>query len=685
MIPEDLRILLIEDSPGDARLVLELLRDTPYDAVPVTRCSALREALSLEGMNAASVLVLLDPHLPDSKGLRTMRKAKDHFTESALMVLTGSSDERLALESIRAGAQGFLRKDALTPAELTSAISHAIERHGFIRRIRESDQELLVRERRFRSLVEGSKDMALMLDAEARVLYASPAVHRYFGFTPVGMKAFNAVVPDDLPLARARFREAIERPETTVHLLMRTRTVEGERFVMEGTITNLLATEGVHAIVVNLHDVTAQIESMERVVTERNNQLALINSSSDMIWSVDTSLRVITANRTFIKGIKELGGFEVEPGRTIVPPIRFGTYDADQWRSFYERALAGESFTVEEHALEPREIWGEFTFNPIRQGADIVGVACAGHDVTHRKLAERELLRMNTELESRVKARTEELERLNDELHEQIRHNMQLSEMLLERNDELLASLTYAKHIQDGVSRGLENMGFFTDHALLALPRDVVSGDFLWHHETEELSILFLGDCTGHGVPGALMAMLGNSLLNQAVLDQGEVDPAVILMRLSTMLSRHFGGHSGPNQVKDGMDAGCWVIEKTTLSASYSGALMNGMVLRDGMLVELQGSRRAIGGFGHVQEPAYIAERLQLRKGDRLVLASDGYASQFGGADGRKLKSKVFKEYLLETCGLGASDTVGRLDDRLRRWMGGNPQVDDVLVFVADL
>ncbi len=685
MIPEDLRILLIEDNPGDARLVMELLRDTPYDSVPVTQCSALREALRLVGMNSASVLVLLDPHLPDSKGLRTLHKVKDQFTESALMVLTGSSDEGLALESIRAGAQGFLRKDALTPAELTSAISHTIERHGFIRRISESDQELLARERRFRSLVEHSKDMALMLDPEARVLYASPAVHRYFGFTPVGMRAFDAVVPEDLPLARARFRESMERPEAAVHVLIRTRTLEGERYVMEGSITNLLATAGVHAIVVNLHDVTTQIESMERLVTERNNQLALINSSSDMIWSVDTALRVITANRTFVKGIKELGGFDVEPGHTIMPPIRFGTYDAGQWKAFYERALAGERFTVEEHAVEPREIWGEFTFNPIRQGAAIVGVACAGHDVTHRKLAERELMLMNTELENRVKARTEELERLNDELHEQIRHNMQLSEMLLERNDELLASLTYAKHIQDGVARGLESMGFFTDHALLALPRDVVSGDFLWHHETDERSILFLGDCTGHGVPGALMAMLGNSLLNQAVLDQGEVDPAAILMRLSSMLSRHFGGQSGTSQVKDGMDAGCWVIEKATLSACYSGALMKGMVLHDGKLIELDGSRRAIGGFGQEQEPRYSAERVQLCKGDRLVLASDGYASQFGGAHGRKLRSKGFKDYLLELNGLSASDTISGLNERLRRWMGTNPQVDDVLVFVADL
>ncbi|HEY0978810.1 MAG TPA: PAS domain S-box protein, partial [Flavobacteriales bacterium] len=409
-------ILLVEDNPGDARLITEMLRETAFSGANLVTTTTLRETLDKPVEPSTVAMVLLDLNLPDSNGIHTLERVLPPYSASAIIVLTGLEDEGLALDALRHGAQNYLTKGHIGAEQLERELRYAVERHGFVMRLREADNELVGRERRFRSLVEHSSDLTLQLDNNGRIIYASPGVHRMFGHTPMGSDILAMLDPLDEAQARAWFDEALEHPERPVSVLLKSTTHDGRRYTLEGTITNLRHFEGVGALVVNLHDVTKRDLAMEEVVSERNSKKALINSSTDMIWSVDREFRIITANRSFVNRVKDLAGFDVSPGRTIVPPIRFGSYDSETWKRYYSRALEGASFVIEEHSDGEDPLWGEFTFNPILEGDRITGVACACRDITERKRTEQHILQLNARLEERVEDRTRQLMNTNQEL-----------------------------------------------------------------------------------------------------------------------------------------------------------------------------------------------------------------------------------------------------------------------------
>src|SRR5690606_24007458 len=246
---------------------------------------------------------------------------------------------------------------------LERELDYAVERHGFMMRLREADEELVARERRFRSLVEHSSDLTLMLDPGGRVIYASPSVHRTFGHIRPGQSYLSLLGRGGVKKAQAAFDMAVKHPERAVPLTVETRAEEGEVRTLEGTITDLGHYEGVSAIVINLHDATLRVKAMEQALSERNNKKALIDSSKDLIWSVDRNYNIIEANQWFIKSVESMGGTIPVVGTSILPLIQRGNFK-DGWAAYLERALAGESFMIEEQSEGPQPIWGEFSFNP---------------------------------------------------------------------------------------------------------------------------------------------------------------------------------------------------------------------------------------------------------------------------------------------------------------------------------
>lgn len=813
-------IMLIEDNAGDARLIREMLSETDHATARLHSFGTLQEALAAPIARGTVSTILLDLNLPDSEGLQTLLAIKDLFADSAIVVLTGLDDERMAIQALREGAQNYLRKDEVHPEMLSRTLRHSIERHGFIKRLRESDRISMERDHRFRMLVEHSADLTLMVDRRGDITYASPAVRRAFGYPRnQRLNVFPLLHRDDALLTRQNFEQVLLRPGMPLPMMVRAKACDGQYLWLEGTINNLLNVPGMEGIVVNFHDSTDRIELEHRVAFDRSNLNALINSTQDLVWSVDRDLRLIAANETFLGALERATDMRLRPGDDLMAlPDVPGMRSVREWRSIYERALTGEYFTLEERIAEPEVVYSEMSFGPIREGNEVVGVACFGRDVTKRKLLEERLRRneatmaqvqsiahfgswelniddtedpnagphgwsdevyrivgldpattnvnlrtffdlvhpddrrkvrsalegtilsgtpysidhriirpdgavrwlheegarvlgpgplrrvlgtvhdiserksiedrihrLNAELEDRVVERTTELILANEELEVEIGKNQKLTELLTQRNNDFMASIGYARRIQNALFPASVGVDFFSDTACLSRPKDVVSGDFVWHYDTTGHLFLAVADCTGHGVPGALMSILGHSLLNQMVEDRGIRSPQIILTEMDQSIEDLFTHHKSDDRVHDGMDIGCFKLDKGSMELLFSGALMRCLVLRDGKLTQLDCSRNSLGGHMPHMQKEFNQARFQLRRGDRIMLSTDGYQSQFGGPHGKKMKAHEFRALLERTNGLSAAQAVAFLESEFARWRGEEEQIDDVLVVILDV
>ena len=273
----------------------------------------------------------------------------------------------------------------------------------------------------------------------------------------------------------------------------------------------------------------------------------------------------------------------------------------------------------------------------------------------------------------------------NNDVEMAIGQNQKLTGLITQRNAKLMASICYARRIQDALFPAELSIGFFTGTACHSKPKGVVSGDFLWHHLTSENVFLAVADCTGHGVPGAMMSMLGNNLLNQMVLDRRIHSPQQVLAELDHALEALFNHHKSDDPVHDGMDMGYFMLDKNNLELTFAGALVRCMIIRAGELIRLECARHALGGCLPATKKEFSQIRFQLQPGDRIVLSTDGYQSQFGGPLGKKMKAHEFRALVLRTAQLTPAEGIAFLDSEFSQWSGAEEQIDDVLVVLLGL
>jgi serine phosphatase RsbU (regulator of sigma subunit) len=254
-----------------------------------------------------------------------------------------------------------------------------------------------------------------------------------------------------------------------------------------------------------------------------------------------------------------------------------------------------------------------------------------------------------------------------------------------QQKKEITDSINYAKKIQEAIlpPEWLVNE-LMPDNFVYYKPKDIVSGDFYWIDHIKEGNsekILFAAvDCTGHGVPGALMSVIGLNLLNQAVHEKKLSKPSDILSYLDWGVNQTLRQSDANNIVKDGMDLALVVIDFTTKEIQYAGAYNPLYYIHKGELHEIKADKSPIGinTDGVIDE--YTNHIIQLEKGDCIYLFSDGYADQFGGSQGKKFKYKQMKELFLSIYKKPMKEQLEALHQRFENWKGSNDQVDDVIV-----
>ena len=271
------------------------------------------------------------------------------------------------------------------------------------------------------------------------------------------------------------------------------------------------------------------------------------------------------------------------------------------------------------------------------------------------------------ELEEKVKERTLKIEKQKEEIEEQKKH--------------IMDSIYYARRIQNAI---LPSFNLIETHLksyfVLYLPKDIVSGDFYWMHEVDGLFMMAAVDCTGHGVPGAFMSIVGFNQLNYAVNVKKARTAGSILDDLNQGVITTLNENKSDNSIKDGMDMVLCIFDFTTKKVEFAGANNPLLLVRDASMIKYKGDRFPIGAFEGDNPQRFKNNEINLMQGDCLYLSSDGYADQFGGPENKKFMTKKFEDLLVEINSQPMEVQKEILLNRLLDWRGNNDQVDDILV-----
>lgn len=277
-------------------------------------------------------------------------------------------------------------------------------------------------------------------------------------------------------------------------------------------------------------------------------------------------------------------------------------------------------------------------------------------------------------LEEKVRQRTAEVVKQKEEIDQQ---KEQLEEYFIEVTD----SIKYAQKIQEAILPPESYVRkLLPDSFIFYKPKDMVSGDFYWLGASEDEVYFAAVDCTGHGVPGAFMSIIGYNQLKQALITTNNGTPAEILDHLNIGVSETLHQKDENSTSKDGMDVAICCLNHKTRELQYAGAFNPLYLLRDGEILQTKGDKFPIGSFLDGATPNFTNNKIQLEEGDILYIFSDGYADQFGGPRGKKMMYKKFRDTLIANHKKDLSVQKELLRDYLMDWMGEEEQVDDIIV-----
>ena len=258
------------------------------------------------------------------------------------------------------------------------------------------------------------------------------------------------------------------------------------------------------------------------------------------------------------------------------------------------------------------------------------------------------------------------------------------------KSDEINNSILYTKRIQEGMMLKEKHLfRIFPESFNLFKPKDIVSGDFYWFTKIENKIIIAVADCTGHGIPGAFMSVLGISLMNQIVIEEKNTDVSYILQRLDHKLKKAFDYSNEfideDKRPFDGMDISICCIDYETNILTFSGALRPLYHISQNEFTSIDGSSYPIGGMNLEPERGYESQSFNFSKGDKLYLCSDGYADQFGGSKDKNFMTKKFKILLQKTAKFSMHTQQLELERAFNEWKNNYEQTDDVLVVGLEL
>jgi serine phosphatase RsbU (regulator of sigma subunit)/tetratricopeptide (TPR) repeat protein/GAF domain-containing protein len=273
------------------------------------------------------------------------------------------------------------------------------------------------------------------------------------------------------------------------------------------------------------------------------------------------------------------------------------------------------------------------------------------------------------------------VENLEDKVKERTSEVVKQKEIIEETNKHITDSIKYAKRIQEAFLPSENSISEHLKNAfILYKPKDIVSGDFYWIERKENKILFAVVDCTGHGVPGAFMSIIGFNGLNQIVNEYNYTKPADILTHLNKRISNTLKQRVEDSKIRDGMDVAICSIDLEKNKLEFAGAFSPLFILRNNEVLKFKGDKHPIGNFVGTEDFVFTNNEIDLLPDDRIYIFSDGFVDQFGGPAGKKLKYNYFRQLLLDNHKLPMVEQKEKINEFFEAWKSGFEQIDDVCI-----
>ena len=525
-------------------------------------------------------------------------------------------------------------------AEEMQATQEELQRTN--RQLEDQVQEVERTQNRMASLLVNASEVITIYEEDGRIRYISPSVERILGYQPeemIGQSDMQHIQGEGIKVFSNMFTTLIGNPKESVTVQYVYETKNAGEVWVEATGTNLIDDPAVRGIIVNSRDITEKrrAEQEERM---RSKMQALSENSPDLITRMNREGTFFYINPT----IETFTG--KEPAHFLNKNLEeAGLHEGvvEEWKKvLYE--VGATKHKVSREIDFPSEI-GDRVMNvnaipEFDEDEKLESVLVVSHDITDRKLIEIEVQNKNR--------------KIND-------------------------SLNYASRIQEAIlpdNRIIKQV--FPESFIYYKSRDTVSGDFPWFVQQDNDIYIAAVDCTGHGVPGALISLIGYFLLNDIVKSRGITDPGTILDQLDEGVTQTLKQDSDGSKTKDGMDiALCRVSDN---QVQYAGAHRSLYFMQQGELVEVKGDKFPIGGGIYKNQTNFTTHTIEVTKNDGIYFCSDGFPDQFGGPDNRKFGPKRTRALIQEQHHLPMEQVYKNFGDTWEGWRGDERQTDDVLM-----
>jgi PAS domain S-box-containing protein len=509
-------------------------------------------------------------------------------------------------------------------------------------RLEEQVLEVSRTQKRTQLLLENASEVITIYEKSGIVRYISPSVEPILGYTQeemIGSRYSERVHIDNQKEFEVFFNELVEKDKTRLTIQYEYSRKDGKNLWLEATGINLLPDPAIQGIVLNVRDITERkrAEQEERM---RSQMQALSENSPDLIkrlnhegvfFYINPTIKILTGRNPDYFLNKHLHEVHLNP--EII----------SAWQGIFN--LVVQKREKVELEMDFPSIAGEriMMVNAIPEFGEheeLESVLIVSHDITDRK---------RTEMEMRT------------------------------TNKKITESINYAKRIQSAI---LPDSYFisksFKDSFILYKPRDVVSGDFPWFMQKENDLYIAAVDCTGHGVPGALISLIGYFILNDVVNTLGVRQTGKILDNLNMGVTRTLKQDSG-GATRDGMDIGLCRVNYSEGFLEYSGAHRPMYYLTKSDFHQFKGDNSPVGG-GYAMTENFSTHKMEFNKGDELYLFSDGLPDQFGGEENKKFGPKRIRTIITESGDVSMSEKFSIFEQEFISWKGDRLQTDDILV-----
>jgi PAS domain S-box-containing protein len=585
----------------------------------------------------------IEPHISDIS-IRFLKETGEIIARTIFNLRINQKTEQLLMEAQQMTQELKENEEELRQnAEEMRATHEELEKSNL--KLESKILEVENAQKRLHSLLENASEIISIYSSSQKLTYISPSVTKILGYTPqemMGGKDIDRLTRKGEQDITEMFQKLLDSPRVPITIQYTFMKKDGTKLFLEVTGRNLLDDTAINGIILNSQDITER-KRAEKEERMRSKMQALSENSPDMIMRLNTAGQFFYVN-PMVEQYLEI------PVKDLINQTLSSVEINEILATFLKDTI--KSIKTSKNTIETdltfQSSFGETTMHlsaiPEFNENELETILFVGHDITEAKRIELEIQ---------------------------------------DKNRKITESINYAQRIQTSILPNNRIIRQYLPKSFIYYkPRDVVSGDFPWFFFKEDFIYISVVDCTGHGVPGALLSFIGYFTLNNVVDHDVTYTAGKILDHLHWGVRKTLKQDRPDADARDGMDIALCKINLKRKELHYSGAHRPLYLLRNGELLEYKGDRKAIGGIPHPkkEEKEFTDHFIELKSGDKIFFFSDGMPDQIGGEDKRKYSPARIRELIMTNQSLTMPQFNDLFSNDFEEFMGSNKQIDDVLL-----